>query len=85
MPSIDGKTVTKFALLFALVALLAYDLFAVYRYGFDGTISVVVFTLAKSAPIIPFLVGVVVGHLFWPIEGTNDNSSGKYSGGSGKE
>jgi hypothetical protein len=69
MPKVDGRTVTKLALLMALVLLLAYDLFAVYYFGFEGTISVVVFTLAKSAPIIPFLAGVVVGHLFWPIEG----------------
>lgn len=82
MPKIDGGTVTKLSLLMVLVALLAYDLFAVYQFGFEGTISVVVFTLAKSAPIIPFLAGVVVGHLFWPIEGNYANSKKDRSGDS---
>jgi uncharacterized integral membrane protein len=71
---IDPATQTKFTVLMALVLILAYDLFAVYAYGFDATVSVVVFTLAKAAPIIPFLAGVVVGHLFWPIEGNNGSS-----------
>lgn len=71
MPKIDGPTVTKLALVLTLVALLAYDLFAVYAFGYDGTISLVIFTMAKAFPIIPFLAGVVVGHLFFPIEGTN--------------
>ena len=80
MPKVDGPTVTIMTLLLALVALLGYDLFAVYRFGYEGTISLVVFTMAKSFPIIPFLAGVVVGHLFFPIEGTNVRSSGKDSG-----
>lgn len=82
--NIDPKTQTKFALLLALVLLLSYDLFAVYAYGFDATVSVVVFTLAKAAPIIPFLAGLVVGHFFWPIEG-NNGSSGKDRSGDNKE
>ena len=85
MPKVDGPTVTRLTLLLTLIALLGYDLFAVYQFGYEGTISLVVFTMAKSFPIIPFLVGVVVGHLFFPIEGTNARSSGKESGGSGKE
>ena len=72
--TIDPGTKTKFVLLASLVSLLAYDLYAVYAHGFDATVSVVVFTLAKAAPIIPFLAGVVVGHLFWPIEGNNGSS-----------
>jgi len=84
MPNVHGPTVTRMVLTMTLVCLLVYDLFAVYRFGYEGTISLVVFTMAKSYPIIPFLAGVVVGHLFFPIEGTNANS-GKDSGGSGKE
>ena len=80
MPRIDGPTVTRMVLLMTLIGLLGYDLFAVYQFGYDGTISLVVFTMAKAYPIIPFLAGVVVGHLFFPIEGTNVRSSGKDSG-----
>lgn len=85
MLKIDGPTVTRMVLLLTLICLLGYDLFAVYSFGYEGTISLVVFTMAKAYPIIPFLAGVVVGHLFFPIEGTNDRDSRKDSGGSGKE
>jgi hypothetical protein len=85
MPKVDGPTVTRLALLLTLICLLGYDLFAVYRFGYEGTISLVVFTMAKSYPIIPLLTGIVIGHLFFPIEGTNANSSGKDSGRCGKE
>ena len=85
VPKVDGPTVTRLTLLLTLIALLGYDLFAVYQFGYEGTISLVVFTMAKAFPIIPFLAGVVVGHLFFPIEGANARSSGKESGGSSKE
>ena len=85
MPKIHGPTVTLMVLLLTLICLLGYDLFAVYRFGYEGTISLVVFTMAKAYPIIPFLAGIIVGHLFFPIEGTNVSSSGKDSGGSFKE
>lgn len=85
MAKVDGPTVTRLTLLLTLIALLGYDLFAVYRFGYDGTISLVVFTMAKAYPIIPFLAGIVVGHLFFPIEGTNASSSGKDPGGSDKK
>jgi len=85
MPKINGPTVTLMVLLLTLISLLGYDLFAVYRFGYEGTISLVVFTMAKSYPIIPFLAGIIVGHFFFPIEGTNDRDSRKDSGGSGKE
>ena len=85
MPKIHGPTVTLMVLLLTLICLLGYDLFAVYRFGYEGTISLVVFTMAKAYPIIPFLAGIIVGHLFFPIEGTNVSNSGKDSGGSAKE
>lgn len=81
---VDMPTVTKFAILMALASLLLYDLYAVYAAGFEATISVVVFTLAKQAPIIPFLAGVLVGHLFWPIEGSNGTADKKHSDGGKK-
>lgn len=72
MKNIDGKTVTRLVLVMVLIALLAYDLFAVYKFGYAGTISLVIFSLSKMYPIVPFLAGIVCGHLFFPIEGATD-------------
>lgn len=32
----------------------------------EVTISAVLFKLTKENPIIAFMLGVIVGHLFWP-------------------
>jgi hypothetical protein len=85
MNKVDGKTVTKMALIMALMCLLAYDLFAVYRFGYDGTISLVVFTMSKAYPVIPFLAGLVCGHLFFPIEGTSGESGSDKNNNNGKQ
>jgi hypothetical protein len=60
------NTITKF-LIFVLVALsVAYDVLAYVRGGVDSTISRVVLAWAQRWPPIPFSVGVLCGHLFWP-------------------
>ena len=56
---------TALVLLTALVALLAYDLWVLLRRG--ATISQTVNGLSKTSPVIPFLMGLAVGHCVWPI------------------
>lgn len=57
-------------LLLALAALnttavVAFDLWAWHAYGRDGTLSAALHRLGQHWPLIPFLVGLLVGHLFW--------------------
>lgn len=49
-----------------VIFLVVYDLIALWLGGWDATISVVVLTWSSRYPILPFLFGVVCGHLFWP-------------------
>jgi uncharacterized membrane protein len=44
-----------------------YDLFAILAWGSDYTFSTVILDLAQREPVVPLLVGVVLGHLFWPM------------------
>ena len=37
--------------------------------GPEKTFSVAIYHLSKSYPIIPFITGVIMGHLFWPVAG----------------
>ena len=53
-----------FLVAWILVAV-AYDLFAGYWWGTDATISAVAYDLGRQHPVIPFAVGVVLGHVFW--------------------
>ncbi len=51
----------------ALIAIaVSYDVFAYVHWGYEGTISFKALTASKNYPIIPFAIGVVAGHLFWP-------------------
>lgn len=53
-------------LLAIVVILIGLDIFAAVRWGYQGTISYDVLTASKSHPIIALIVGIVIGHLFWP-------------------
>lgn len=58
-----------FIVLGAIILLLAGDLFIVMTYGYDASISVFMYNLSKDFPIALLLIGIVMGHLFWPVTG----------------
>jgi hypothetical protein len=41
------------------------DLALLYRYGESGTLSRQILSAAERYPILPFLLGVLAGHLLW--------------------
>lgn len=57
---------TTILLLTIAGVLIGYDIFAVLKWGYHGTISYDLLTNAEKRPIIAFAMGVVCGHLFWP-------------------
>lgn len=57
---------TAWWLIAVVTLLIGYDIFAVLRWGYHGTISYDVLTAAKAYPVLPFAMGVVCGHLLWP-------------------
>ncbi len=54
-------------MLFAAIGVAAYDFFAIARYGRDATISLVLLDVSRDYPIIPCGLGLVAGHVFWPL------------------
>ena len=67
-----GKaSVTDAVIIAVIFAGLLYDLFAYVKWGNEATLSVRIFRLAKDWPMLPFLFGVLVGHWFWPLGGTD--------------
>lgn len=60
--------VGSWVLVIVLVLIGGYD-FCVVVYGWDGgrTISSQVHELSRRFPVVPVFVGLVLGHLFWPI------------------
>lgn len=56
---------TGMLILATVVSALAYDLYAYRKSGGEATISNWVRTMSREWPMIPFILGVLVGHFFW--------------------
>jgi hypothetical protein len=63
MSAFSTKFKTTWVLVVVAVALAAWDLYA--RKTPEGTISEVILSSARHSPLLPFLFGVLMGHLFW--------------------
>lgn len=60
-------TVTEWFMAGTVIAILLADLLLYLKFGNPGTISVALYEIAKSYPLIPLLLGVVLGHIFWQV------------------
>lgn len=49
----------------SVVIAIIYDLFAWYYWGVEKTITVTVQKYSKKWPLLPFLIGMLIGHWFW--------------------
>ena len=61
---ITAKRITFIVIIILAVLIALYDLFALWRWGIEGTISVVVLEASRRWPAIPFGLGFLMGHLF---------------------
>ncbi len=57
---------TRLMIVAFISAIFTYDGFALSKGGFDATISNQLLTLARANPIVACIIGIVIGHLFWP-------------------
>lgn len=66
----EDKFKTRFQTTWVIAAvaaiLVGWDIYAFKAADPDGTISEVLLSGAKNHPILPFLFGVLMGHLYWP-------------------
>jgi hypothetical protein len=60
------KRITGLAITAILLLIAAYDAVAMFGFGTDATISRVVLGNSSVTPTIPFGIGFLMGHLFWP-------------------
>lgn len=83
------KRVTAIFILGAFIVIAGYDAYAIGTAGFEASISHMMIEWSYKYPIFTFLMGVVMGHLFWRmgdspttkkisdfVHGPKDNSSG---------
>lgn len=67
----DLGTPTRFGTVWVIVvasaALIGWDIYAACS-PTQPTISALALVFAHKHPVVPFLLGVVMGHIFWPQE-----------------
>jgi amino acid permease len=60
---------TWYILLGLAVMLGLYDIYTAYAHGGTSTISWVLYTQSQNYPVIPLVVGFVMGHIFAGMSG----------------
>lgn len=61
-----GSNCTAVVLVAIIIWAGVWDVIAGLLWGEQATITYVVGQWSKEVPILPILVGIVMGHLFWP-------------------
>jgi phosphatidylglycerophosphate synthase len=62
------QNVTAWVVVLFIAGILLYDVYAFYKGGVRGTVSyMVIMTWSRKYPAFTFMVGFVMGHLFWPL------------------
>lgn len=62
----SGQGLTQAVMAVATIGVLAYDYYALHKYGYQSTVSYLMLSAAKKQPVLAFLVGGLCGHLFFP-------------------
>jgi hypothetical protein len=63
-----GRTITIVGILIAIAGLLGLELYTLVNDDKNDTISEVVQSTSHKWIFIPFLVGFLMGHWFWPLD-----------------
>lgn len=56
---------TQICIIAMALLIVSYDVFAVLKWGGEKSVSWQMWLWAKAYPIVPFLLGVIIGHWFW--------------------
>lgn len=62
----NAQRLSIIAMATTLIIVGVYDIYAVLFLPPGASVSEVVLSIARRHPILPLLVGVLIGHLFWP-------------------
>ena len=67
---IDWLNVTKFLIILVFIVIFIWDSIVMFfAADLNATDSFAVYTISRQHPIIPFTIGVLCGHVFWPLSG----------------
>lgn len=69
----SGQGMTQAILALSTLGILAYDYYALKHWGYQSTVSYLMLSAAQKQPILAFMVGGLMGHLFAPQSGANSD------------
>ena len=61
-----GSAALAIAFLAVCFAVGVYDVYVTYLQGSDETVSTVLGRWGAQFPVLPLMIGLVLGHVFWP-------------------
>jgi hypothetical protein len=65
---IDFLNVTKFLIILTFCTIFVWDSIVMfYAKDLSATLSFSIYTISRQHPIVPFIIGVLCGHVFWPL------------------
>ena len=68
--TMDFLNITKFLIILVFCVIFIWDSIVMFfAKDLNATISFSMYTISTQHPIIPFTIGVLVGHVFWPLNG----------------
>lgn len=70
----DYKKLTVYFILSVIVLIGVYDIYVIYTAGTEASISNTMIVWAYKYPSFPFLMGFVMGHLFWRMRENKDTA-----------
>lgn len=72
-----ARKVTSISIITVITILLGLEGWLLGNSEKNDTISEVINEAAERWMIIPVLVGIIIGHWFWPLHKQGDNNAGK--------
>lgn len=60
------KIYLSLGFLVVLAAVWVWDWYAIVKQQPKETVSAMLLEWSQAWPILPFMVGVIIGHIFWP-------------------
>jgi hypothetical protein len=68
----NWQRATIIFVLVVIVAIAGYDVLAIVEGGTEASISHLLITWSYKYPAFPFVIGFVMGHLFWRMPSTKE-------------
>ena len=64
------RKITSIFIISLVVIIAVYDVYAIAKGGVESSISHMMIEWSYKYPMFPFMMGVLVGHLFWRMRDT---------------